>query len=399
MGNDYVPPTVYRAIRWSKKDPLEVVDVDDIAWQIVSSQASNKKAAAKTDVAAPGSRLPLAGDSAENASEKARIPVRAPSGYNANKTKRMLSNSASGVERNLLKRARVVSPVSVLCSPSSLAAPVWSNNSCAYDSCYALLYALWSSDTVRWGGHFTTSGNALLGHLSCLFQRCTGGDISPSEGRDVYRKYLEMVDPVKFVPGQFASAADILCESVRVPMPNSQRKHSCLTCGQTSVSQDAGDNRPIVSYIDQGVNEVTSVAEFLRRLTSLDEYTRSPHACAICGQRMNVQYVYQDVPTLLAIHLRQSASCPLPYIDTDVSVPVHNQSVDLSLRGIVYYNGTHFVTRSIDIHGDVWYHDGMAGGEHRGKYVWNGNVYRRSLNLSQTRGYNAVLTLYATARS
>ena len=68
------------------------------------------------------------------------------------------------------KRRRLVAPMPVviaimpvaLCTSSTYPVPVgrtWSRNSCAYDSVFTILFAIWCNNKVTWNRIFDNTGN------------------------------------------------------------------------------------------------------------------------------------------------------------------------------------------------------------------------------------------------
>jgi hypothetical protein len=60
----------------------------------------------------------------------------------------------------------------------------WSNNSCAYDSLFTPLFALWSSDREGWKDRFNSMNNAIALKLIDGFFRYEQAEISLEDARD-----------------------------------------------------------------------------------------------------------------------------------------------------------------------------------------------------------------------
>ncbi|EEB99865.1 hypothetical protein MPER_00346, partial [Moniliophthora perniciosa FA553] len=103
VGEDYVPPNVHKTIRWSKADPLQEVDVEEIGWEIVTN-ANLKANLSKSTNGKTVSKPPL---------QLHSEPTNTQLGV-----KRVLSESAP--TQMLMKRNRVVSPLPLVQHPSAL---------------------------------------------------------------------------------------------------------------------------------------------------------------------------------------------------------------------------------------------------------------------------------------
>ncbi|KAJ7204255.1 hypothetical protein C8J57DRAFT_1542277 [Mycena rebaudengoi] len=74
------------------------------------------------------------------------------------------------------------------------------------------------------------------------------------------------------------------------------------------------------------------------------------------------------------------------------------EEVVLCLRGVVYHGGSHFTSRIVDSHGDVWFHDGITT---RSTSVYEGNLGSISSlsGLHSHAGDSAILAIYAALGS
>ncbi|KAK7056596.1 hypothetical protein VNI00_002313 [Paramarasmius palmivorus] len=142
MSRSYVPPTVRDALRWSNNDPLEVIDVEELGWEIINSSKAKTdmeqalKEAVQYD---PSWQVPMLPSSMSNRSKLCGADL---------SKKCVISGSTAPYKTDVIKRVQL-EPVADVLQPnvSSLGAPIWSNNSCAYDALFDVLWPLWNSDT------------------------------------------------------------------------------------------------------------------------------------------------------------------------------------------------------------------------------------------------------------
>ena len=133
-GLQYVPNIVHSAIRWSKRDPLFESEIIDIK-KITSSM--------KTE----------------------------------NKTKRKMDDDVSSELKKNQSFTKIVDPESkklCLFRPSSDGSNhylipqgmIWSNNSCAYDSIFTILFSIWCNNRNLWNYNFHRMDNPFIVALS-----------------------------------------------------------------------------------------------------------------------------------------------------------------------------------------------------------------------------------------
>ena len=133
-GQQYVPNIVHAAIRWSKNDPIFESEIIEIK-TITSSM--------KTE----------------------------------NKTKHKIDDDGSGKPTNIQTITKFVKPESkklCLLQPTRDGSNhylipqgmIWSNNSCAYDSIFTILFSIWCDNKKLWNYNFHRMNNPFIIALS-----------------------------------------------------------------------------------------------------------------------------------------------------------------------------------------------------------------------------------------
>ncbi|THV03165.1 hypothetical protein K435DRAFT_651879 [Dendrothele bispora CBS 962.96] len=191
-GQDYVPKHVHNAIRWTKSDPLQETDIEDLAWRIVKNNEDNLKV--------QNSHLILERLQPANGS---KLIVK------ANSCKRARSPSIENSERECVKKQRTDEINNTV---SSRMGPQWNENSCAYDVVVAILYALWQTDAPTWSIRFEGPGNDTLKSLGAAFKNILQGSGSIEDARDVLRTNLGVLDNARFKVFHKSGSYSSTCE-------------------------------------------------------------------------------------------------------------------------------------------------------------------------------------------
>ncbi|KZV61306.1 hypothetical protein PENSPDRAFT_671092 [Peniophora sp. CONT] len=182
------------------------------------------------------------------------------------------------------------------------------------------------------------------------------------EARDSLQKELNVQDPVSFpVNGQFTDMAQLITCLLEDTSGNRIRyTRQCMTCNakDTPLFRSPTWNLPV-----QSSPRLLS-AEIKHRLSKM-----SSEACKSCGaKKVKEEYTinHHDPPPFIALGLEDrremgEGACQ-PKLTATVSIGEKGDKVTYKLRGLVYWNGTHFTCRMIGKAGEVYYNDGMISG-------------------------------------
>ena len=199
-GTQYVPKQVHRAIRWSKQDPLLDSDVYDLSkLNIKSTITADLSAVAGLNQQLTANAKKRRRSSSGTASKTCSLT--AASGRPTKKRNHLVNESAPSAGHNYTRRDRYP-PIGM----------IWSQNSCAYDSIFTILFNIWCRDTDNWRMIFTRLGNEFCVLLVNEFTRYDRKEISLEVARDTVRKELDKASEyMRF--GSYTSIEEI-CEAI-----------------------------------------------------------------------------------------------------------------------------------------------------------------------------------------
>ena len=350
-GTQYVPKQVHRAIRWSKRDPLLETDVYDLSKLNIKST------------------IPAAVDLSEvevpNSDQQHAV--------NSNLKKRRRSSSGSTVmETHLLMQPEAASgrPIKKLKHPENKTAPggplaghnytrcvyyppigmVWSQNSCAYDAIFTILFNIWCRDMENWGTIFTRLGNEFCILLVNEFTKYVRKESSLEAARDTVRRELDKISEyMRF--GSYTSIEEI-CEAIFTTRDAIYRTYyRCPDGHQRLYSQ----SRTI--YMPRGRSPFKSTAEWMESNSQ-----RGTNRCETCDKPVNINVSFIVPPPLVILEFSGSEI----NIDDSFEVTHLGQPYKYSLAGVVYYKDAerHFVSNIVTPDKQLWSYDGMRNGGH-----------------------------------
>ena len=280
--------------------------------------------------------------------------------------KRTRSDKNSNVDSSTSKVARHNDPRDANVAPRGL---IWDshNYSCAYDSLLTVLYNIWLDKTAVWSRRFEDI-SAHMSLLSEQFHLARLGRITIEEARNAVHREFHQQAPSDFPLGPvstcIATLASTLIENRESQLCGSSF-WQCLSCGhqgetirsfsefvELSVTGPFQDNKPRESLISDCLGWYLS-----------DQQRIGPHPCPAClkssrsmSQPMSLQHFASRLPYIMCFVFnthRFRINHSLTYL--------HDQmNVTFNLRGIVYGDGHHFVSRIVSKNGDIWFHDGIA---------------------------------------
>ena len=191
-GENYVPPNVHRAIRWTKGSPLQIEDDDEITWHIVEKKPITKSASAN-----------------ENASTSCNVSMSSNAKRKIDSTDHLECASTMTTTKKVKAYHHTdIDHVEGLMPPSQ--ATVWSDNSCAYDSVVALIHAVWSKNHVLQTDNLKSLGNHMLDELVDRFTDHLNEKCLLEDARDMVRRCLIEKAPNDFPWGAYVSIDGVL---------------------------------------------------------------------------------------------------------------------------------------------------------------------------------------------
>ena len=348
-GIHYVPKHVHPAIRWSKRDPLLQTDVYDL------SKASIKSTVVKVDL--PVSVGPTSTQQLITADTTyTRKRRRSSSGTVDGKVPFM---RLPGVERPTKKiRCLEYKSDPPACHDSDYtqacpdcSPPVgmrWSQNSCAYDSVFSILFNIWCHDMEKWGTIFTRLGNEFCTLLVDQFSRYVRNEMSLEAARDTVRKELDKTS--RYMRFGSYTSIEAICEAMFTT------RHAVYN----TYYQCPDDHRQIYSqshtlYMPKGRSPFKSTAEWMQSNSQ-----QGTNRCGTCHKTVNINVSFIVPPPLVILEFSGSE------IDIDDSFEVVHlgQLHKYTLAGVIYFKSAdhHFVSNIITPDKQLWSYDGMRNG-------------------------------------
>ena len=150
-GHQYVPQNVHKSLRWSKKDPLNEGEIEEVCWKIVQTE---KNTAQKHPIVEPEPLIQASTSLKQKLSKK-------DFKHNEGSTDKEPANKkpCSGLDNNPQLHRTLV--------PLGLQ---WMQNSCAYDASFVILYSLYNRNIPIWTTHLQNFRNSALNNILDGFQ-------------------------------------------------------------------------------------------------------------------------------------------------------------------------------------------------------------------------------------
>ncbi|KAF9540239.1 hypothetical protein CPC08DRAFT_650979 [Agrocybe pediades] len=239
---------------------------------------------------------------------------------------------------------------------------IWDNMdfSCAYDSTFTVLYNIWKESRLHWTEKWT-GYSEYMASVCREFGKYSGGFISFEDARDKVRRQLHDSYPDMFAYGSHCNT-DLSELMIKLLGSGTSYGLSTLECEHCHRNHGPGQ-------IDFGVLNICTrnsapgttynVADALELLNNMPTRHRCGH-CRLEGHRCKLirRTILNKVPDMLVVGCSDGRMTP----ELELHLDCNGSSIKLSLSGIVYGDGVHFVSRFVDRSGTVWFHDGAVTG-------------------------------------
>jgi hypothetical protein len=353
-GEHFVPEKVDIALKWSDKDPMNILPViTDSTWQIIDK-----------------SKI-------KNISMSNIVTTFIPA-----KGSKELKRKQDKIDDNLVGKKKNKSSL-----PSDLNSncPIgleWDNQnwSCAYDSLFVILYDIWKENPDRWTNNFKNI-NRHMQALAYKFQEIYEENVSLENIRDDIRKDLHNLDPNKFPMGRnSASVAELGIALLQSTNENAISQVYCTECDYSG--REYADQLGYIFNIEK--SKASSTQKWLDNLE-----VPCRQKCNECYYKLTHQIFYKEAPEILVLEY------PHTNIKSShkIKIEIQDESKVLSLRGIIYHGNNHFCSRIISVDGTVWYNDGMTTGNNS---IENGHLSTMDYEeLKTCNGKILLLAIYA----
>ncbi|KDR79825.1 hypothetical protein GALMADRAFT_1360531 [Galerina marginata CBS 339.88] len=340
-GLQYVPKLVHSAIRWSKRDPLNESEIYDL-----TLIGFNKKRKFSDDIS-------TSTESVENKLQQENKP-------SALKKKCIQEPSSQDGNHYIVPQGFI-----------------WSNNSCAYDASFTIIFTLWWSDKTLWTEKLQDIQNQFMFELVNGFDDVDQNLKSLERVRDDVRRNLDIFYPQQLQFGHFA-ALDNLFEAIfQTNIPTRSASYKCVNNHVRQINTLSN------FYISAGARNYDSISSWA---LMMNEETQ--HICHRCGYNVYIQNEFLVLPSILGFDF----SGHRLNIDNFIEINFNEERHRFRLVGIIYFGHAHFTTQVILPDGQIWFNDGIETGRNS---IYNGLSTQDSLNLSTHNGKTAVVAVYA----
>ena len=407
-GAKYIPQNVHESIRWSKRSPWlesEALNLDE-RLEILEKQRQKKKSFEKKG----DNKLEALADKEDKALSSTATKPYGTLGASSNAPyvtvgssvhqngKRRRSSGLQVPGQRLVSREVTahIQPAtkrkigrpslnSSLLNAGHYEAPIgcrWSQNSCAYDSVFTPMFALWCDNRVSWARDIRGMGNALADLLLEGFSLYERGDTGTSleDVRDDARRLIAR-SPNGADFGFYTSIESVFTHLLRTNAVVSERYYVCPNGHHVRHSDDYN------AFLSAGVHEYESIVQWLSAET--------PHArarCQICSLAVYIKLRFRRCPPLIAFSFPELRIG----IEDTFKISFENSERTYMLSAVIYYANQHFTAQIVTRDGRIWFYDGMKitdpnvqpSLEHVGSI-------RSQSNLNRCRGGVACAAIYS----
>ena len=369
-GIQYVPKLVHPAIRWSKRDPLPESEIFDIKL-IKIEDFSKKRKGLHDNPHFPVTRekklmkVEHFGNKRKCLHETSELPM--------TQEKKSEATDKLVLKKTCLRQSPVLNEIHYI-GPQGF---IWSNNSCAYDSSFVVLFILWCSDKNLWTEKFQSMGNQYIDELVMGFIEVNLNLKTLESVRDDLRRKLEVSYPDRLQYGHFTSLDDVFEAIFQANFPV---RTSSYVCSNNHVRRINTHSSFLLSAGAQSHSSISSWTSLLNEETS--------HTCHRCGNVVDVEYNFLVLPSIIAFDF----SGHRLNINHSTKITYNGVRHKYRLAGIIYFGHGHFTTQVVLPNGQLWFHDGISTGRNM---TYQGNLTQNLPDLSTHEGKSAVVALYA----
>lgn len=362
-GTEYIPPNVPNQLKWTLKDPMDLLpNITYSPWQVIKSTGALSAVQKKENNIADTRGL-----------EKNTFVAAKGTTSVENKLKRKANEEVhAGTSKRIKTKKSYPQPI----SPVGL---IWDSNdwSCAYDAIFTVLYEVWMQNPTKWSKWFSWISNPLK-MLAFGFNEVVKGEMRLENARDNVRNMLYEFDQTMFPKGANGTSIPDLAKMLMNGTESlCYAKIKCTIC-KTEVSLNPPDN---LIYIHSNARTVNGWFQTWQRGTAL---------CNTCHSLQNTTRGFLRPPEILMFSIDSNNVA----ISKTVKVAAEsNGKVSIiPLKGIIYLKDFHFTSRLIS-NKDVWFHDGQVT---KNKCKKEGSITDfDDRKLKQCNNAHAVLAIYA----
>jgi len=346
-GDHYEPEGVHQAISWKNDQRFKIDGVDPDQWKIIERGKTTTTKEKNTKISTVEPPLKNRHDT-----NKRKAPASEPLEQICPPSKRLRLQQESNA-------------VQVHNDPQGF---IWDSAdfSCPYDAALPILWYIWrlSNETQRheWA-IYTINYSRIV--MKALRQR-----MSPEATRDKIRHVLHQQSPTDFPWGhKYASVNDVLTSLLTTSQSLFSKGTKCPTCSNM-ITSHATTSHVDASvrlfdfqvYLSEHPNDRLSVQNWFEYYFNSVRVRCTPCRTTLLDESIP-DVVLHSIPPVLSVCLHTNQI----FLDHMISIQDHDEvNHAYQLRGLVYFGGSHFVSRIIDDNYDVWFNDGIIT---RRKYI------------------------------
>ncbi|KAJ3768052.1 hypothetical protein FB446DRAFT_651098 [Lentinula raphanica] len=313
-GSEHLPSHIHSSIKWSKSDPYVLEQELLPSWTTMDKKKF------------------------QESTQKSNIHLNTIPVQNLKSDQQLEQNSVS--KSTAETKALACIPVTT----------IWSNNSCAFDAVFPILYQGWSENVSLSYGCYS-----ILPSIIENFEKVQSKIVSLTEVRDSYRHSLAIRNPRRFTFGTYCAVTEVLEDLLRTSSPFIKCSLWC--------EQDHRPRRHPPSVRHCNIPEMRDLAPVS---TGQWLHDNSPvtwsNVCHICNGPVIKKYDIQYAPPFIVF---PCDGLPNMQISENVTMRLRVEgSASYLLKGIIYYSSIrqHFISRIVTAQGLVYQHDGMMNG-------------------------------------
>ncbi|KDR76763.1 hypothetical protein GALMADRAFT_66895 [Galerina marginata CBS 339.88] len=342
-GIQYVPNLVHPAIRWSKRDPLNESEIYDI--KLMDINKFNKKR---------------------------KGPDETSKSFKSPKKKSEVEAEPSALKKICFNHHTVQNSIHNVV-PQGF---IWSNNSCAYDAGFTILFTLWCSSRNMWTEKFRAIGNQFIIDLVNGFIDVDYNSKSLERVRDDLRRKLDIFYPAQLQFGHFSALDDLFGVVLKTDAPVRSSSYICANNHVRRINNDSSFLLPAGATSHQSILSWTATS---REATNL--------LCHRCGYNISIKHEFLVLPSIIAFDFSGHRTS----IDYSIKVPHNGTRHKFRLVGIIYFGHAHFTARVVLPDGQIWFHDGITTGRNM---TYQGLLTHNPPDLSTCENKAAVFAFY-----
>ena len=351
-GNQYVPSTVHRSIRWSTRNAWlesEALSLEERLKLLEKArEKQNKKKAPKKSLKHNGKDVaPFSKPSVESpavASDVSELGIGKPTAQKRRRSSgmsRIISTSATHVSSkrklhpsNAHNRRHYTTPIGLR----------WSQNSCAYDAVFTSVFIHWCTHRLLLTEEIRKWGSPAANQLIDGFIRYDAGLETLEDARDAVRHAMARTHRLEY--GAYTSIENVCGILFRMNNITIKRFFDCPNGHHGHLSDDYD------ALLSLHTSSFTSIAHWVSSQT--DQPTVR---CRVCRHAASVFLEFCSAPPLFAFEF---SAHPTLVLDNIFKVQIGNRTVSYTLSAIIYYSQSHFTSQIITRDGRVWFYDGMS---------------------------------------